>query len=173
MRPATLTLMGVLSWGCSTQGGQTASSASPESAPSAPRPSAEPDDGGVARVYGSADMKFKPCVSRVGSTLVGRDCLASILVYGPYVDVPARSRITFSFDVQGPTMLGVFSDMTARVATKPLGSLTPLRIPAGEKRHIEYGVKVEEAETTVEARIWLHGRGPVDFNITNLTMSVR
>jgi hypothetical protein len=159
-------MVAVLAWSCS------------QGRSDAPRPSARAAVGAPSEMdaglrYGPADMKYKPCIRRVGDTLVGRDCMAEILVYGPYADVPARSKVTLGFDVQGPGMLGVYSDMTARVGTKVLGSLTPLRVPRGEKRHVEYSVQVEQPETAVEARIWLHGRGPVDFDITNLSVSVR
>jgi hypothetical protein len=118
-------------------------------------------------------MKYNPCVKVEGKTIQGRGCPATILVYGPYVDVPANSEIELSFEVQGPTRLGVYSDMSAQVGKRPLGALVPQQIPAGEKRKLGYRINMATADVTVEARIWLHALGPVDFDITNLSLIVK
>lgn len=172
MKPSAFATLAILPLGCTTHGGPK-NSGPALGAANEPETPAQSADVGPGRRYRAADMQFKPCVKRVGNTFVGRDCLATVLVYGPYADVPSGSRVTVGFDVQGPTLLGVYSDLTAQIGSQRLGSLWPVRVPRGEKGHVEYSVYVEEAATAVEARIWLHGRGPVDFEITNLSVRVR
>lgn len=141
-----------------------------------PTPSASlsaADNAKLRRRYGPADMKYNPCVKVVGTTIQGRRCPATILIYGPYAAVPANSALEFSFVLEGPTMLGVYSDMSAQAGARSLGALLPETLAAGEKRRLGYRINMATADVAVEARIWLHATGPVDFDITNLSLVVR
>jgi hypothetical protein len=140
----------------------------------APVPAALPgDDGKLRRKYGLADMKYNPCVKVQGATLQGRGCPATIVVFGPYSNVPANSEIEFVFEVQATSAVEVYSDMFAQVGKRALGSLVPQKLAPNEKRRFGYRVNMAAADTAVEARVWVHGTGPSDFEVSNLSMTVK
>jgi hypothetical protein len=139
----------------------------------APVPPPAEDDAKLRRKYGLADMKYNPCVKVEGGNLQGRACPATIVVFGPYASVPAKSEIEFAFDLQATSNVEVYSDMFAQVGKRALGSLVPQKIAANEKRRFGYRVNMDTADTAVEARIWVHGTGPADFDVSNLSLTVK
>jgi hypothetical protein len=148
--------------------------APPPASASGPASTVSPEDEDkLRRKYGAADMKFNACVKLQGGTLLGRGCPATIVVFGPYTNVPANSEIEFVFEIQATSPVEVYSDMFAQVGKRPLGSLVPQKIAANEKRRFGYRVNMAAADTAVESRIWVHGTGPADFDITNLSLTVK
>jgi len=131
------------------------------------------DDAKLRRKYGPAEMKYNGCAKRQENTIVGRGCPSTIVVYGPYVAVPANSEIDFSFEIQATSAVNVYSDMFAQVGKRALGALNTQAIPANEKRKLGYRINNKDADTALEARVWVHGTGPTDFEITNLSVTVR
>jgi hypothetical protein len=190
MRSALLVGFAVLG-GCDTEGdkpalashGKEAKSvpvaAVPASASSAAGNSAEPvplppeEDAKLRRKYGAADMKYNECIKRVDATLQGRGCPSAIMVFGPYVNVPGNSEIEFSFEIRSPTGVDVYSDMGSQVGKRALGAIATQTLAANEKRRIGYKINMASPDTAVETRVWVHGAGPVDFDITNLNVTVR
>jgi hypothetical protein len=190
MRSAFLLAFAVLG-GCDTEGdkaplvGQVKEAKPVASVTAAPASSATPagsvapvalspgEDAKMRRKYGPADMKYDQCIKRVDATLQGRACPSAIMVFGPYVNVPGNSEVEFSFEIQSPTGVDVYSDMGSQVGKRALGAISTQTLAANEKRRIGYKINMAQPDTAVETRIWVHGAGPVDFDITNLNVTVR
>jgi hypothetical protein len=127
----------------------------------------------LRRKYDHADMKYNPCVKREETTVKGRGCSSGIMVFGPYVNVPGDSEVELTMDIQSPSAINVHSDMGSQVGKRSLGGISPQTLAPNEKRRIGYKINMAQADTAVETRIWVHGTGPVDFDITNLIVQVR
>jgi hypothetical protein len=190
MRSALLVVFAVLG-GCDTEGdkaavanlGRDGGTAAPVVAPATEGgPSAEvaqpialsaADDAKLRRKYGSADMQHSPCIKRVGGTLQGRGCPAGIVVFGPYANVPGNAEVEFSMEIQSASAVQVHSDMGSQAGKRSLGAIAPQALVPNEKRKVGYRINLAQPDTAVETRVWLHGAGPIDFDITNLTVEVR
>lgn len=132
------------------------------------------DDTAQRRGYGPVDMRFSPCVSRDGENLLrGQQCSPGILVYGPYVSVPANSQIEVSFDVQPAKTAEVYADTVSQMGKQVFGGLNPQTVAGGQAQRLGYFVSVTKADANVESRIGFRSGGDIDFVISNLTMTVR
>jgi hypothetical protein len=127
------------------------------------------------RGYGGVDMRFNDCVTRrEDQSLHGKNCPGGIIVYGPYVNVPASSDIDINFEIKSDGAADVFADVVARMGGETLGALNAQTVAPGEKRKLGYRIRVFSGKSTVESRIGLiSSSGPVSFEITNYTMIVR
>jgi hypothetical protein len=191
MRSAFFLAIAVLG-GCDTEGdkaafashGKDAKPATPgvtAAAPAAATGSVQPasvtlspaEDKALRRQYGPADMKYNPCVKRKDATLQGRGCSSGIILFGPYVNVPANSEVELTLDIQSPSAIGIHSDMGSQVGKRALGAIAPQPIAANEKRRIGYKINMAQPDAAVETRVWLQTDSPVDFEITNLLVTVR
>lgn len=128
----------------------------------------------LRRGYGAVDMRFGACVTRPNeSTLSGEGCPSGFVVYGPYVTVPANSEIDVTFEFKASHRVEVYADIVSRMASQTLAGLNRQVVEAGVKQKLGYRVHVFSAEVQVESRIGMTAEPGTNFEITNLSMSVR
>lgn len=131
-------------------------------------------DGELRRGYGSVDMRFESCVTRETEyMLTGKGCVPGTVVYGPYVAVPAASQVEISFEVRPSKTVQVYADTVAQMGNKVLAGLSPQVVVGGQSQRLGYFINVGAAESNVESRIGFRSDAPVDFTLSNLTMTVR
>lgn len=132
----------------------------------------ENDD--LRRGYGAVDMRFNPCVTRINDHLLhGSACPPGFVIYGPYVPVPSNSDIEVAFELKPTKRVEVYADIVTRMAAQTLAGLSRQVIEAGDTHKLGYRVHVFNADVQVESRIGLSTEPGTDFEITNLTMTVR
>jgi hypothetical protein len=160
-------------------------SSEPTPAASKPRPPAiadalaeseadQEDDTKLRRGYGAIDMRLNPCVTRANDrALQGAGCRSGFVIFGPYVEVPSGSEIEVSFEIKASERVEVYADIVSRMATQSLAGLNRLAIEAGVNQKLGYRVHVFNADAQVESRIGLSAEPGANFEITNLTMTVR
>lgn len=128
----------------------------------------------LRRGYGIVDMRFNSCVKREDDhTISGTGCPPGFFVYGPYVPVPADSEIDISFEIRPSKDISIYADVVSQMGTQTLAGLNRQRIEAGELRKLGYRVHVFNADVNVESRIGMDAEPGTNFEITNLTMTVR
>jgi hypothetical protein len=131
-------------------------------------------DADLRRGYGTVDMRFNACVSRPNDyTFEGEGCQAGVLVFGPYVQVPADSEIEVSFELKPSKTVEVFADIVSQMGIQTLAGLSRTRVEAGETQKLGYRVHVFNADTNVESRIGIALEPGAPFQITNFLMVVR
>jgi hypothetical protein len=79
--------------------------------------------------------------------------------------------VSFEIESRGSLVLG--ADMVSRSAQQFHGSLLEQQIEPGPKRTLGYRVHLFNGVTALESRIFVRATGPVDFRLTNLTVTVR
>jgi hypothetical protein len=132
-----------------------------------------PGDDALRRLYNAGDMKMHPCATpQEDGTIVGKQCPSALVVFGPYVTVPAKSDVKLRFDIESSATLRVMSDVLSNSAKQFHGAIDEQTILSREKRTISYRIHVFDAVRTVESRIGIRTDAPVDFTISNLTLSV-
>jgi hypothetical protein len=134
------------------------------------------DDGDAAlrRGYGTVDMRFDSCVKAEGELgLKGEACSPGFVIYGPYVDVPDNSEVEVSFEIRPEKRVEVYADIVAEMGKQTLAGLSPQVIEAGVNQRLGYRVSVFKRDSNVESRIGLRSAEPVQFVVSNLTMTVR
>lgn len=133
------------------------------------------DSNQLRRGYGAVDMRLEACVARDDDAemLVGKACTSGILVYGPYVSVPANSQVEISFEVRADRTVQVYADMVSQMGKQVLAGLNPQVIAAGQTQKLGYYVSMPKDDTNVESRIGVRTDDPVELVLTNLTMTVR
>ena len=126
------------------------------------------------RGYSAVDMRLAPCVNRRDDqVLVGEACTAGIIVYGPYVPVPAGADIEVTFAVQSRERLEVHGDIVSQMGQRILAGVGPEVLEAGSHRRFNYRVRAFAADKNVETRIGIRSEHPTHFEISNLTMTVK
>lgn len=126
------------------------------------------------RGYGPVDVKLSPCASlEADNLIVGRSCASSIVVFGPYVGVPANSEVDVSFEVEATNRLAVVSDIVSDSAKRFHGALLEQWVEAGGKQRFGYRVHFFQGTPSLETRIFVRAGGPVDFKIRDLLINVR
>jgi hypothetical protein len=131
------------------------------------------EEAALRRAYGASDMKMHPCAaSQEDGSIVGKQCPSALVVFGPYVTVPSKSDVKLRFDIESPTSLRVMSDVLSNSAKQFHGAVEEQMIQAREKRTVSYRIHVFDAVRALETRIGIRTDAPVDFTITNLTLSV-
>jgi hypothetical protein len=134
----------------------------------------EQDDPELRRGYGVVDMRLDPCVSPQGDVaLRGEACSTGFLIYGPYVTVPAKAVIDITFEVQPTQELEVYADVVAQMGKQELAGLSPQVLKPGGTYKLGYRVDTFRSDPFVESRIGFRAATPVEFLITNYTMTVR
>lgn len=132
------------------------------------------DDPELRRGYGVVDMRYEPCVTAQGDqALRGEGCAPGFLIYGPYVNVPAKSDVEVTFDVQPSQRAEIYADIVSQMGKQELAGLNPQVVEAGVTQRLGYRVHVANADQFVESRIGLRSATPVAFSISNYTMTVR
>ena len=127
----------------------------------------------VRRGYGPVDMKLSPCMSMENDhTIVGKGCSTSIVVFGPYVGVPADSDVDISFEVETRAKAAFVSDVVSHSAQQFHGSLLEQWVDAGQKRLFGYRVHVFKPVASLESRIFIRADTPADFKIRDLVVNV-
>jgi hypothetical protein len=128
----------------------------------------------LRRGYGAVDMRFNSCVTRVDEHLLnGSGCPSGFVIYCPYVPVPSNSDIEVAFEFKPTKRVEVYADIVTRMAAQTLAGLSRQVIEAGDTQKLGYRVHVFNADVQVESRIGLSAEPGTDFEITNLTMTVR
>jgi hypothetical protein len=132
------------------------------------------DDSDQRRGYGAVDMRFEACVGRDGDYLLsGKACPSGILVYGPYVAVPPNSQIEVSFELKPDRTVQVYADLVSQMGRRVLAGLNPQLVAVGQSQKLGFFVNVLKGEENVESRIGFRTDEPVEFVLSNLTMTVR
>lgn len=132
------------------------------------------EDDDLRRGYGAVDMRFNACVTRTNDhTLRGEACPSGFVVYGPYVAVPAKSEIEVTFELKPTKRVEVYADIVTRMAAQTLAGLSRQTVEAGVNHKLGYRVHVFNADVQVESRIGMTAEPGTEFEITNLTMTVR
>jgi len=140
------------------------------------------EEGGLAfaeeaelrRGYGAVDMRFNSCVTRTNDyTLRGEACPSGFVIYGPYVAVPAKSEIDVTFEFKPSKRVEVYADIVSRMAAQTLAGLNRQVIEAGVTQKLGYRVYIFNPDVQVESRIGMTADPGTNFEITNLTMTVR
>ena len=125
------------------------------------------------RGYGPVDMKLSPCMSMENDhTIAGKGCTTNIVVFGPYVGVPADSDVDISFEVETKEKVAIVSDVVSNSAQQFHGSLLEQWVDAGQKRAFGYRVHVFKPVASLESRIFMRADTPVDFKIRDLVVNV-
>jgi hypothetical protein len=131
-------------------------------------------DESLRRVYLPEDMKLHPCaVPRPDGSIVGEGCPSALVVFGPYVSVPANADVKLRFDIESATGLLFASDVLSDRAKQFHGSLDEQFLLPKEKRTISYRVRIFDAARTLETRIGIRSDEPASFTISNLKVSIQ
>jgi len=101
----------------------------------------------------------------------GRKCTAVFAVFGPYAHVPPKAQVQVSFQITSPREVTVMSDMVSDLGRRFHGSIEE-HVGGAEPRTVSYRVFFFDPAEGLEARIGVHGEGPVDFDIKNLVVDV-
>ena len=134
----------------------------------------EEDEPELRRGYGVVDMRFDPCVTTQGnSALHGEACPPGFVVYGPYVSVPAKSTIEITFQIEPSHEVELYADIVSQMGKQTLAGLSPQVLEAGVAHKLGYRVSVFRPDPFVESRIGFRSSTPVEFLLTNYTMTVR
>lgn len=145
-----------------------------QSGPEGAAATLQQDDPELRRGYGVVDMRYEPCITAQGDqALRGDGCASGFLVYGPYVNVPAKSEIEVTFDVQPSQRVEIYADIVSQMGKLALAGLNPQVLEPGTTHRLGYRVHIAQADQFVESRIGLRAAAPVGFSITNYTMTVR
>lgn len=132
------------------------------------------DETELRRGYGIVDMRFEPCVAALGSqALNAAGCGSGFLIYGPYVNVPAKSDIEITFDIRPEQTLELYADVASQMGQRVLAGMNPQTVEAGTTRRLGYHVHVSTSDQYVESRLGIRSATPAGFSITNYTMTVR
>jgi hypothetical protein len=135
---------------------------------------AENEDSELRRGYGVVDMRANDCIRRKNDhTFQGEACPSGIVIYGPYVPVPANSDIEVSFEVKPSKTIEIYADVVSQMGMQMLAGLNRLTVEAGVNQKLGYKVHVFNADTNVESRIGIDSKQAAQFEITNLTMTIR
>jgi hypothetical protein len=131
-------------------------------------------DAELRRGYGVVDMRYDSCVTAQGDyALQGEGCASGFLIYGPYVNVPAKSEVEVIFNLQPSQSVEVYADIVSQMGRQALAGLSPQTLEAGVNRRLGYRVHISDADQFVESRIGLRSDTPVQFSISDYTMTVR
>jgi hypothetical protein len=134
----------------------------------------ERGDAELRRGYGVVDMRANACVTQKNDhTFVGTACPSGIVIYGPYVAVPENADIEVAFDIKANKRIEVYADIVSRMGAQTLAGLNHQSIEGGASRTLGYRVHMFNAETNVESRIGMKAEPGTEFEIANLTMTVR
>lgn len=134
----------------------------------------EPDDAELRRGYGVVDMRSNACVTRKDEkTFVGSACPPGFVIYGPYVAVPANADIEVAFDIKSNKRVEIYADIVSRMGTQTLAGLNRQTVEPGVDQKLGYRVHIFNADTNVESRIGMNADPGTEFEIANLTMTVR
>jgi hypothetical protein len=132
------------------------------------------DDREERRGYGIVDMRHEACVkAQDDQTLRVENCPPGIVIYGPYVSIPANSEIEVAFDVEPSQKLEVYADVVSQMGKQIMAGLNPQTVEPASKTRLGYHLKVFQAEHDVESRIGFRGSEPGKFVVSNYTMTVR
>jgi hypothetical protein len=105
--------------------------------------------------------------------MLGRSCPSGIVVYGPYVPVPANADVDVAFELEATGRLAVVSDMVSDSAKVFHGALLEQWVEAGTKQRFGYRVHVFSATPSLETRIFVRTESAVDFKVRDLVVNVR
>lgn len=131
------------------------------------------DDPELRRGYGVVDMRYEPCVTaQDDQALRGEGCPSGFLIYGPYVNVPAKSEVEVTFDVQPTQRVEIYADIVSQMGKHALAGLNAQVIEPGVTHRLGYRVHISRADRFVESRIGVRSPSPVGFSISNYTMTV-
>lgn len=134
----------------------------------------EQEEPELRRGYGIVDMRFEPCVTARGdAALLGEACPPGFVVYGPYVNVPANAEIDVTFEVQSTHDVDVYADLVSQMGKQGLAGLHPQPLKAGVTHKLGYRVNTFRPDPFVESRIGFRSSMPVEFVLSNYTMTVR
>lgn len=128
----------------------------------------------LRRGYGVVDMRSNACVTRKNErTFAGGECPPGFVIYGPYVAVPADAEVEVAFNVRSNKQLELYADIVSRMGTQTLAGLNRQRIEPGPSQKLGYRVHIFSPETNVESRIGVKVEPGTEFEIADLTMTVR
>lgn len=128
---------------------------------------------GLRRTYSLEDMQLHRCASLQGDgSVVGHECPSGIVAVGPRVVAPTHSDVRVRFTIEASHGIELVTDIVSDKSRQLLGKLDNQTLGANELRTISYTVHVFEAAPTVEARIGVSGRAPIDFRISGLEVQV-
>jgi hypothetical protein len=131
------------------------------------------DEASLRRSYGVTDMKTHPCVTaQEDGAIVGKQCPSALVVFGPYVTVPANSDVQLRFDIEASTKVTIMSDVLSDGAKRFHGALDDEAIQPQQSRTVSYKIRVFDGVSALESRIGLRADAPVDFKITNLKLTI-
>lgn len=126
------------------------------------------------RGYGSVDMRVHPCMSlEADNVMTGKACPTGIVVFGPYVAIPANADVEVAFEVETTGRLAVVSDMVSDSANVFHGALLEQSLEPGTKQRFGYRIHVFKPTASLETRIFVRADNPVDFKIRDLVVNVR
>jgi hypothetical protein len=128
----------------------------------------------LRRSYSSSDMKFHACATpEEDGTIIGKQCPSAIVVFGPYVTVPADADIRLRFDITSPMAVKLTSDVLSNSARQFHGALEEQDLAANQKRTISYRIHVFDSVNTLETRVGVRTDVPLDFTITDLRLTIQ
>ena len=126
------------------------------------------------RGYGPIDMKLSPCMTMDDDrTFTGKGCTTNIIVFGPYVGVPAESDVDISFEVEAKNRVAIVSDVVSNSAQQFHGALLEQWVDAGTRRQFGYRVHVFKPVQSLESRIFIRADIAADFKIHDFLVNVR
>jgi hypothetical protein len=133
----------------------------------------ESSDLGLRRSYGLSDMKLHACTTPTeGPIAAGVACPSSLVVFGPYVTVPAHSSVKLRFEIEAHSDLTVTSDVVSNSAKQFHAAFEEQTVRQNEKRIVSYRLHVFEQVRSLETRIGIKSESPADFEIGNFDLLV-
>ena len=111
--------------------------------------------------------------ARGDSVLRGEACPPGFVIYGPYVNIPANAEVDVIFDVTSTQDVEVYADLVSQMGKQGLAGLHPQVLKGGVGHKLGYRVNTFRPDLFVESRIGFRSSAPVEFVLSNYTMTVR
>ena len=130
----------------------------------------EPDS--ASRVFWASDMKLHTCAT-LGSDgrIIGEACPPTIVVFGPYVAVAAKSNVRVQFDLEVGDNATLIGDVVSGGA-KQFHAAIEGDLSVDEQRSFSYRIQIFEDIAALETRAGFGAEGPLDFAISNLKLTI-
>jgi hypothetical protein len=138
-----------------------------------PKNGNEADEGGLRHAYYSNIAKLHECVHlNDDGSLRGESCPSTLVVFGPYISAPANSNVHVRFDIDSTSHLTLMSDVLSNSAKQFHGALEERAVRANERARVQYRIHIFEPVHALEARIGVRAESPVNFSITDYSLTI-
>jgi hypothetical protein len=124
------------------------------------------DDSSLRRAYAVPDMKLDACITvNADGSLVGKNCPAGCLVFGPYITAPANSDLSSSFEIESKSEMLVSSDVVSAGSATFHGSVNDQKVAPGQKSRLAQRLHIFQQAAGIETRLWVRAEHPTNFKL--------